>query len=102
MGRRKKRRRKVLRPRRTLPTVFVCPHCGSRMLFINIRRSKGVAVARCGHCGFKTELPVTPLHQPVDVYGKILDEYNAGTLDFEIVEIGEEQAEELWAGGEEE
>ena len=91
--RRKKRVRRVVRVKRVIPSIFQCPHCGVQALTIEINRGKGVAIARCGHCGFMAELNVPPIYQPVDVYGMIIDLYNSGRLEYRVEPVGEEEHE---------
>jgi len=93
MGRRRKKRRKVVRVRKTIPSIFQCPHCGAQALTISINRVKGKAIARCGHCGFYAELDVPPIYQAVDVYGLIVDLYNSGRLNYRIIPVEEEEHE---------
>ena len=93
MGRRRKKTRKIVRTRRTIPSIFQCPHCGSQTLTISVNRVKGKAVARCGHCGFYAEVDVPPIYQAVDVYGLIVDLYNKGTLNYTITPPEEEEHE---------
>ena len=86
MGRRRKRR-KIIRPsrRRRPPKVFPCPHCGVTMLTIKIDNKNGIAKAYCGHCGFKAEFSVPKGFEAVDAYGRLLDLYAEGSLEYEIV-----------------
>ncbi|NVM54765.1 MAG: hypothetical protein HWN66_13770 [Candidatus Helarchaeota archaeon] len=50
-----------------------CPKCNFRTILINITLQKDFAVVLCGACGFKTDFPVTPLDEKVDVYGQFID-----------------------------
>jgi hypothetical protein len=34
MGRRKRKRKVILRPRRMLPKIFTCPHCGAQLVTV--------------------------------------------------------------------
>ncbi|NOZ88465.1 MAG: zinc-binding protein [Crenarchaeota archaeon] len=96
MGRRRRKYRKpqLLRPQRTLPTVFECPHCGARALTVEInkkvRNEQGLvkAVIRCGNCGLYAEMWVPELYQPVDVYSKFLDAYLEGTIEYKFTKEG--------------
>ena len=116
MGRRRRKYRKpqLLRPQRTLPTEFECPHCGARALTVEInkkaRNEAGLvkAIIRCGNCGLYAEMWVPELYQPVDVYSKFLDAYLEGTIEYKFTKEGggkisleklaEEGEEEVEAG----
>lgn len=99
MGRRRRKYRKpqLLRPQRTLPTVFECPHCGARALTVEINRKKRneqgqvLAVIRCGNCGLYAEMWVPEIYQPVDVYSKFLDAYLEGTIEYKFTKEGGEK-----------
>ena len=96
MGRRKKRKRIIPRLKRTIPKVFQCPYCGKQSLTISIEKveeKEAIAKAMCGSCGFYTELAIHPFFQPVDVYGRILDLMEQGTLNFEIRKVEEHEVE---------
>lgn len=92
MGRRRKRRKKVYRPRRVIPKIFQCPHCGKTTLTIEISKGTGEATVKCGSCGLQYTTIAPPIFQPVDVYAKFLDEYHEGKAEivFETLEVEEE------------
>ncbi len=72
MGRR--RRRKVVKPvRRALPDIFVCPKCGGQSVKVIIDKDTQTADIRCSMCGLKSQIPVTPGSQEVDLYCKFSD-----------------------------
>jgi len=79
MGRRKKRKQIQKKVVRRIPKIFLCPHCSRQTLSINIKRSLGeeyaVAHAICGECGLCAKFLVSPIMQPVDAYGKLVDLY---------------------------
>ena len=77
MGRRK---RKVVRlPKKKLPKTFLCPKCGEDA--VNVIIDKTVpATVMCGKCGLKTEVPVSPQDQAVDLYCKFTDKFYSGEL----------------------
>jgi len=81
VGRRKRRRKIVIR-KRTLPKVFTCPKCGARSVIVKIRTgpSGRVAYVMCGHCGLSDEIPIGPIHKEVDAYCKFADKVHAGEL----------------------
>lgn len=53
---------------------YNCPVCGDRTLTIQVDRDDGVVEARCS-CGFLRNLKFRPICQPVDYYGKLIDQY---------------------------
>jgi len=79
MGRRRKRRKKMVKKVRMPGRYFNCPRCGSMTLTIDFVRGKKarpgykVAVAKCGTCGLYCELEVPALLERIDVYNKIAD-----------------------------
>ena len=80
MGRRK-RQKVARRPRKRIPQVFDCPMCGTKSsIVIDIFKPStlhglGRAIVTCGNCELKVELDdVTFLDEPVDVYGKFIDQ----------------------------
>ena len=79
MGRRKRRRKIIIR-KRTLPKVFTCPRCGLRSVVVKITASPTggrVAHVVCGHCGLSKDVPITPIQKEVDAYCKFVDDYYA-------------------------
>ncbi len=105
MGRRRKKYKRVIRRVRRIPTVFQCPHCGSRSLTIDFKKSeepgRKLAVVRCGNCRLKTLLEVPEIYETVDVYAKFLDAFTQGTIEIEFEEGAEETEEEELLGEEE-
>ncbi len=91
MGRRRKKRKPVRRVVRRIPKVFQCPRCGQMNVTIELNRidaANSRATIRCGSCELRAELIVPSIFQPVDVYGKFIDYYHSGELEYE---VGEEE-----------
>ena len=78
MGRRK-RRRKIIVRKRTLPKVFTCPRCGLRSVVVKITTGPSGRVAHvvCGRCGLSEDVPISPIQKEVDAYCKFVDDYYA-------------------------
>ncbi len=105
--RRKKYRKRPLRPRPVMPTVYECPHCGARMLTIEINRKErneqGLvkAVIKCGNCGLYAEMWVPEIYQLVDVYSKFLDAFLEGKIEYSFIKLAEQRETPLRVEGEE-
>ncbi|MCF2139301.1 MAG: hypothetical protein K9W44_04525 [Candidatus Lokiarchaeota archaeon] len=74
MGRRK-RKKVVYRPVRTLPKIFTCPKCGHKTMKTNMKFSDDKALVICGHCGEQQEVPKNEISEPVDAFGNFIDIY---------------------------
>ena len=77
MGRRRKRRKKIVKKRTLPPRYFQCPRCGSMTLTVDFKKTgkprTKLAIVRCGNCGLYCELEVPDILDRVDVYNKIVD-----------------------------
>ena len=74
MGRR--RRKRVVRSRQyQIPNVFQCPSCGVKSINIEVDKESNIAFVKCGNCKISDEVSVKPLMEPVDVFGKFVDQY---------------------------
>ncbi|MCX8175619.1 MAG: hypothetical protein N3E48_00080 [Candidatus Bathyarchaeota archaeon] len=79
MGRR--RRRKVVKVvKKRLPKYFTCPRCGAFAVNVKVSEAKDKATVKCGSCGLTSEISVTGLAQPVDIYCKFADLFYAGQI----------------------
>lgn len=84
MGRRRKRRKVIVKRVVKIPTVFECPHCASRTLSITIKRKgedRSSAIVSCGNCGLVDDedfADIPSIYQPIDVYSKFIDLYISG------------------------
>ncbi len=101
MGRRKRRRKLRLRPKRRLPKIFQCPRCGETSVSVLIDRRKGVAKVICSSCKLSAEFEYNPYLAEVDYYSRFLDAYEEGKIGVEEVpEEGEEGELDEEEGGE--
>jgi len=78
MGRRKRKRKVILRPRRTLPKIFACPHCGAQL--VTVKKTENGYLIICGSCGIRHELEERPGWMPVDYYNAFVDLYLEGKV----------------------
>jgi transcription elongation factor Elf1 len=76
MGRRKRKRKVILRPRRTLPKIFTCPHCGAQL--VTVKKTENGYLVICGSCGIRHEFEERPGWMPVDYYNAFVDLYLEG------------------------
>lgn len=53
---------------------YNCPSCASKGLVINVDKKGKTVLAKCT-CGFSKDLTFFDAFQPVDYYGKLIDEY---------------------------
>jgi len=53
---------------------YNCPCCGEKGLVINVDKNNETVLAKCS-CGFFKDLVFRHAFQPVDYYGKLIDEY---------------------------
>ncbi|OYT55820.1 MAG: hypothetical protein B6U76_05030 [Desulfurococcales archaeon ex4484_217_2] len=100
MGRRRKKRKLIARrPKKTIPNVFQCPNCGKIAVTVELDKPvNGIkhAVIKCGNCGLYAEMDVPELFHNVDVYGRFLDGFYSGTLEYRFLTSSEEEkVEEL-------
>lgn len=84
MGRRRKKRKKIVKRIIRIPTVFECPRCAAHTLSVVIKRKGGdraYATITCGSCGLLDDedfADIPAIYQTVDVYAKFIDLYNSG------------------------
>jgi transcription elongation factor Elf1 len=75
MGRRRRQKTRR-RPPKRIPDVYSCPDCGNVAIKIDLYRDNQMAIVKCGSCGLEmTITEVTPLTEPVDIYGSFIDRY---------------------------
>jgi len=55
----------------------ICPSCGAQAVRIEMKKEEGIAIVQCGNCGLSDTIKITPLSEPVDVYGEFIDRYYA-------------------------
>ncbi|MEM1657846.1 MAG: transcription elongation factor 1 family protein [Candidatus Jordarchaeales archaeon] len=72
MGRRKSKKI-IKRPKKTIPKVFQCPVCGEKSVVVDMRKDEGVAFVSCGSCGRREAVPISKLSEPVDAYSAFVD-----------------------------
>ncbi len=115
MGRRRKRRKRIVKRVKMPSRYFQCPRCGAMTLTVDFvkeldgrrpRPGHKLAVAKCGTCGLYCVLEVPEILDRVDVYNKIVDLVYEDRID-ECQPGGEEGVEavadeEVAPGGEEE
>jgi len=79
---RRKRRRKIVVRRRTLPKVFLCPNCGTQSVMVRISSGPSGRVAHvvCGRCGLSADVPVRLIDKEVDAYCKFVDMFYSGSI----------------------
>ncbi|WP_054856962.1 hypothetical protein [Vulcanisaeta sp. JCM 16159] len=81
MGRRRKSRKKLmLKPKKTLPKIFTCPHCGAPLVNVKIDKKEGKVLVNCGSCGLEAEFNYIPGLLPVDYFNKFVDLYYQGQI----------------------
>ncbi|MCC6034332.1 MAG: hypothetical protein LM567_02390 [Desulfurococcaceae archaeon] len=83
MGRRRKRRRVILKRVVRIPKIFQCPNCSFISLSIIVKKKgdRAQAIISCGNCGLLddedfADIPI--VYQAVDVYAKFIDLFERG------------------------
>jgi transcription elongation factor Elf1 len=84
MGRRR-RRRKIIRTRPTLPHVFQCPNCGAHALIVDVvddkKKRVKKALIRCAECGLTYEfVSENPLMDRAYAYSLFIDKFYKGEV----------------------
>lgn len=74
MGRRK-RKKVVYRPVKSLPKVFTCPKCGHKTMKASMKKGADKILVVCGHCGIQEWVERNNLTEPVDAFGDFIDIY---------------------------
>ncbi|WP_291766998.1 hypothetical protein [Caldivirga sp. UBA161] len=80
MGKRRKTRKLLVRPKKRLPTVFQCPYCGSVAVNVSVVKKENKVKVTCGVCGLEAVFDRVNGLLPVDYYNKFVDKYFAGEL----------------------
>jgi len=85
MGRRKRRKsRALLRPRKVIPKIFLCPRCGQKTVKVWVVNDKETkekrVIVKCGSCLLEASFQYIEIFQPVDYYHKFIDMYYEGKL----------------------
>ncbi len=77
MGRRRKRRKRIVRRRKVIPKVFTCPNCGQRTVRVSVLKNKNTVLVKCGLCGLSKEFEQVAIFSSVDYYSRFVDEFYA-------------------------
>ncbi len=99
MGRRRRKKaRKIIRVKRTLPKVFQCPNCGIRAMTIEFVEkgqpgSSREAIVKCGQCKLYAKIEVPYAFHEVDAYSRFLDLFHEGKVEYTFMEEEEEREE---------
>lgn len=72
LGRRKSRK-VVKRPRKTIPKVFQCPVCGENSVIVEMRKDENIAIVSCGSCGKRERVQISKISEPIDAYSTFVD-----------------------------
>lgn len=78
MGKRRKRRKVLLRPKKTLPKIFTCPHCGAQL--VSVKKTEDGVLVICGNCGLSHTFGERVGWMPVDYYNSFVDLYLEGKI----------------------
>ena len=78
MGKRRKRRKVILKPKKTLPKIFTCPHCGAQL--VSVKKSEDGYLVICGNCGLSHIFHERPGWMSVDYYNAFVDLYLEGKI----------------------
>jgi len=89
MGRRKRRRKIIRRPKRKIPSIFQCPSCGRIAVSVHMDKATETVTVKCSFCGLSKTYDLNPYLEAVDYYGRFLDAYQ------EMVERYEKESETI-------
>ncbi|MEL9990894.1 MAG: hypothetical protein QXP98_10180 [Thermoproteus sp.] len=78
MGGRRRKRKIIVRPKKTIPKIFVCPNCGAQT--VNVKKIDDKYVVICGNCGLKEEFEEHPRWSSVDYYNLFVDHFLEGKI----------------------
>lgn len=87
MGKRRKKYRKVVKRIKRIPDIFQCPNCSNKTIKIVFEKVEEAgykkAIVTCGSCGLFWETTVPSILEAVDVYSRLVDEFNEGRISVE-------------------
>lgn len=79
MGGRRRKRKIVLKTKRTPPKVFRCPICEGFPLRLDVEKD-GSVTAKCAYCGLTKSFSVAAGSEPIDAYYALLSMLGAENL----------------------
>lgn len=78
MGRRRTRAMKPPKKRDAVDVVFNCPWCsGAKTVEVKMKRQEKYAHLKCRRCMIDHKMPISYLHEPIDVYSDWVDKCDA-------------------------
>jgi transcription elongation factor Elf1 len=78
VGGRRRKRKIILKTKKTPPKVFRCPACEGFPLKLSIDEN-GNTEAKCAYCGLDKKFIVAPGSEPIDAYYALLSIMGGGT-----------------------
>lgn len=94
MGRRRKRRKTIVRIKRKIPDILECPLCGFKSVIVEIKKvptagkggtGKGEekkVIVKCGHCKAYLECEYDADLKPIDYYSQYVDACYEGRVSY--------------------
>ena len=73
LGRRRKRRKIIVKKVRRLPTIFQCPRCGKTSVSVVINKKEQHVFVKCAACGLAHDFEYNRHLEPVDYYSMFID-----------------------------
>jgi transcription elongation factor Elf1 len=71
-----RKRKKIAKyMKKSLPELYLCPHCGMNTIQININKKINDARIICSSCDLRSSININPNIEKIDAYCKFFDNF---------------------------